>query len=124
MIAQNPAALSLAFRSGPFGCWRLEEDRHARVKIKLQHFCFPLRFQGELARCESRLDFTVDSTMIRFKQLQGALTTRYKDSSVDFNILENSFDRGVFSHFKILYDGIRRAFSKSVRDNDSIRIQQ
>jgi hypothetical protein len=35
-------------------------------------------------------------------QLQGALTTRYKDSFIDSNILGNSVDQGVSSHFKIL----------------------
>jgi hypothetical protein len=36
------------------------------------------------------------------RQLQGALTTRYKDSSVHCNILGNSLDQGVSSNFKIL----------------------
>jgi hypothetical protein len=36
------------------------------------------------------------------RQLQGALTARYKDSFVDSNILGNGLDQGVYSHFKIL----------------------
>jgi hypothetical protein len=36
------------------------------------------------------------------RQLQGALTTRYKESFVDSNILGNTLDQGISSHFKIL----------------------
>ena len=36
------------------------------------------------------------------RQLQGALTTRYRDSSVDSNIPGTSLDQGGSSHFKIL----------------------
>src|SRR5215831_4862386 len=65
---------------------------------RLQDFLDMLQSFEAYLRFQPALIFPLAAS----RQLQRALTIRYRDSSVDSNIPGTSLDQGVSSHFKIL----------------------